>query len=161
MKLLILAFLAAASLFGQAQQVRWSATTGVVAQSGAAYTATIQQPATNQSPIYLDQVIVYCSVACVVTQTAFGSGATTTVGTIQPLMPSPPNTQISAKFFTASNVGTGTQQGGPFTMLAGQNQPFDLSAIIIPTGGINANYSFTVNAITGNSSITFYGHSNQ
>lgn len=157
MKPLILAFLAAASLFGQAQQVRWSATTGIVTQSGASYTATIQQPAGSRAPIYLDLVYVYCSVACIVTQTAFGSGATTTIGTVQPLMPSPPNTPINLNFFTASNVGAGTQQGGPFPMLAGQNQPFDVSQIIIPTSGINANYSFTINAITGNSSITFLG----
>lgn len=160
MKTILLA-LVAASLLGQGQQTRWSATTGTVTQSGASYTATIQQPSGSRGPIYLDQIIVSCSVACIVTQTAFGTAATTTLGTINPLMPSTPNTPIPASFFTASNVGTGTPQGGPFPMLAGQTQPFDVSQVIIPSGATNGNYSVTVNAITGNSSITFYGRTGQ
>lgn len=167
MKKLILLAALAATLIGQGTQTRWSATTGQVTQTGASYTATIQQPTGSRSEIYLDQIVVYCSVACLVTQSAFGTAATTTVTGVQALLPTQPSYPVPVAFFTNSNVGAGTQQGGSFNMLAGQTQPFCLGTacgnpgqVIIPTSA-GANYSVTVNAITGTSNITFFGRSPQ
>lgn len=156
----------AAQLLWAQVQVRWVATTGTVAQTGSAYSATIQQPAANQSALMIDQIVVSCSVDCVVTQSANGTGATSTVGTIQPLQPSPPNTPLPFTFWTASNVGTGTAQSGPVPLPGGTVQTFCVNPacsipIQIPTGGVRANYTVTISGITGNSSITFYGRSGQ
>lgn len=149
-----------------AQQTRWSATTGNVSQSGATYAATIQQPSDNQSQVYLDQIVVYCSVACTVTQSANGTPATATAGTIVPLLPNQSNAPISATFWTASNVGSGTQQGGILNLAAGATVVLCLSPscnnpaqIILSTNGTKSNYSVTISAITGTSNITFYGRS--
>ena len=163
-----LLFLLALPLIAQ-QQTRWSATTGNVSQTGATYTATIQQPATQQTQVYLDQIMVYCSVACTVTQTAFGTAATTTAGTIAPILPNTTTNNLTVKFFTASNVGAGTQQqGGIFNLGAGATAVFCLSTscgnpvqVALPTSGTASNYSVQISAVTGTSNITFYGRSNQ
>lgn len=157
-----------ASLLGAQQQTRWAATTGNVAQGGATYTATIQQPATNQAQVLLDQIVVYCSVDCVITQSANGTAATATAGTVTPILPSQSNTPVSVKFWTASNVGAGTAQGGALNLSAGATAVLCLGTscgnatqITLPTGGTAANYSVTVSAITGTSNVTFYGRSAQ
>ncbi len=62
--------------------LRWSATTGDVSLNSAGTTDTIQQPATNGSDVAIDQIVVYCSVACTVTQAANGAAATATAGTV-------------------------------------------------------------------------------
>lgn len=157
-----------AGLLSAQQQTRWSATTGNVSQSGATYAATIQQPASNQQQVYLDQIVVYCSVACTVTQSANGTPATVTAGTITPLLPSQFTAPLSVTFFTASDVGAGTQQGGILNLAAGATVVLCLGTscnnpaqITLPTGGAKSNYSVTISAITGTSNITFYGRSAQ
>lgn len=164
MKTFLLALLTCAC--GIAQQTRWAATTGNVSQSGATYAATIQQPATGQQQVYLDQIVVYCSVACTVTQSAYGTAATATAGTVTPILPSQSSAPLTTTFFTASNVGSGTQQGGIINLPAGATVTLCLSQacgnpaqVLLPTSGTSANYSVTISAITGTSNVTFYGRS--
>src|ERR1035441_2940329 len=90
--------------------VRWAATTGDVSIS-AAYTATVQL-ASGASQALVDQIVVYCSVACSVTQVANGTAATTTAGTVTPILPAPSVAAVPVAFCTASNGGAGTAQGG-------------------------------------------------
>ncbi len=151
---------------GFAQQVlRWSATTGDVSLSGATTAATVQQPATNASQVYLDQIVVRCSVTCVITQKANGTAATTTAGTVRPILPTQLNTTIPVNFFTASNVGAGTQQGGTFTLESAGTVVLCLTTscgnpadVIMGTGGGTAvNYTVSIGSITGTVNITFYG----
>jgi hypothetical protein len=163
MKTLFLAVIAAATMFGQ-QVIRFSATTGDVVLSGAGTTATLQQPATNAGQVQLETVVVYCSVACNITQAANGTGATTTAGTVTPVLPSQLNLAVPVNFFTASNVGAGTAQGGIFHLTGAGTQVFCLnvscgatSTVALPTFGIGSNYSITVSTITGTANITVYG----
>lgn len=152
----------------QAQQVtRWVATTGDVVLVSAATAATIQQPATNGSQAYLDQIVVYCSVTCSLTLAANGAAATATAGTITPLLPSQLNAPIAQTFWTASNVGTGTAQGGIVHVPAGGTVTLCLSPscgnpaqVILGIGaGTASNYTASVASITGTANLTFYGRS--
>jgi hypothetical protein len=147
--------------------VRWAATTGDLSLS-AASTATIQQPATNGVTAFIDQIVVYCSVACSVTQAANGSAATATAGTITPILPTPGNVPIPLTFWTGSNVGTGTAQGGITHVPAGDTVVLCLSPscgnaqqVQLATIGSSSNYSVTIASISGTANITFYGRSNQ
>lgn len=147
-------------------QVRWSATTGDVSLSGAGMTATIQQPATGASNVQFEQVIVYCSVACTVSQAANGAAATATSGTITPILPSSLSATVTATFWTASNVGTGTPQGGIYHMTGAGTAAFCLNTscgatktVSLPVGGSTVNYSITISSITGTANITIYGDS--
>ena len=166
MKTLSLLFAVASALL--AQPVRWAATTGDVTIS-AAYTATIQQPATGGALQSIDQVVVYCSVACTVTQAANGTAATTTAGTVAPILPAPLSVTLPLSFFTASNVGAGTAQGGALHIFAGDTKVLCLSSTcgtagqvaLPPGGGTAANYSITIGSISGTVNITFYGRSQQ
>lgn len=165
----ILLILALAVLPLRAQQTtRWVATTGDVSLSGAATSATIQQPAVaDGSQVYLDQLVIYCSVACNVTLAANGAAATATAGTIRPLLPNQLNAPINQTFWTASNVGTGTAQGGITHIPAGGTVVLCLSpscgaaaqVILGPGGGTASNYTVTVASITGTANITFFGRS--
>jgi len=151
-------------VFGQQFQ-RWGATTGDVALSAAATAATIQQPATNASQVLIDQIVVYCSVACSVTQAANGSAATSTAGTVTPILPTQLSLILPLTFWTASNVGAGTAQGGIVHVPAGATVTLCLSpACGAPAqvtlgagGGTGTNYTLTVGSITGTANITFYG----
>ena len=183
MKIICVAILIASAcmLFGQQplnpqfdqNAVRWFATTGDVSLNGAGTTATIQQPATGAQQVQLEQIVVYCSVACNVTQTANGTAATATAGTIQAILPNPLSSSAqpvvpNVTFWTASNVGAGTAQAGIFHIGGLGTQDFCLSTacgalrtvyLAIPPGspGGNANYSVTISSITGTANITFYG----
>lgn len=157
----------AVQLSAQPQTTRWVATTGDVVLSGAATAATVQQPATNGSLTYIDQVVVYCSVACNVTLAANGTAATTTAGTIIPLLPSVLNAPILATFWTASNVGAGTAQSGIVHVPAGGTVTLCMSPAcgasgqvsIGPGAGSASNYTVNIASITGTANITFYGRS--
>ncbi len=160
-KVLIFAFLA---LPLAAQQVdRWSATSGDVALSGAGTTVSLQQPASNASQVVIEQIIVYCSVACSFTQTANGAGATATAGTVVPLLPAQLNRTPPVNFFTASNVGAGTAQGGIIHVPAGATVPICLSTscgagldvTLGRSGGIATNYNVVVASMTGNVNVTY------
>ena len=163
-RLIIITALFASFIYGQ-QAVRFSATTGNVSLSGTTTTATLQQPATNAGQTYIDLVTIYCSVTFTITQAANGAAATTTTGTVTPLLPTPLNTTVPVNFFTASNVGTGTAQGGSVTMTAGTMQmcfaascPGVSAPLVLGTGGTGANYSFTIASLTGTVNITIIGH---
>ena len=163
--LLILAALV--PLWGQ-QTIRWAATTGDVALSGSAYSATMQQPASNGQSAYVDQILVYCSAACTVTQAANGAGATATAGTVTPILPTQLSLTVPVNFWTGSNVGAGSAQGGAVHIPAGSSvvlcltracgAPADVS--LSPGPGIKSNYTVTIAAgVTGTVNITFYGRS--
>jgi|SRR5208282_2424116 len=145
---------------------RWFATTGDASLNSAGMTATIQQPASNASQVVLDQIVVYCSVACNVTQAANGSAATATAGTVTPILPAAANAVVPITFWTASNVGAGTAQGGIVHLGAAATQTFCLSRscgnpgdVTLGSGaGAVANYSVTISTITGTANVTFYGH---
>lgn len=168
MRKILIGVLFAALAFGQEER-RWSATTGDVAVVAAAYSATIQQPAvvSGGSQVLLDQIVLYCSVACSVTQSANGTAASATAGTITPILPTPLNTPIPLNFFTASNVGAGTAQGGILHIGAGGTAVLCLSTtcgnaaqvIIGPGLGTASNYSVTFASLTGTVNVTFYGRS--
>lgn len=167
LKLFLMAALAVFPIHAQ-QVTRWVATTGDVSLSGAATAATIQQPAVaDGSQVYLDQIVVYCSVACNVTLAANGAAATATAGTIRPLLPNVLNSPITQTFWTASNVGAGTAQGGITHIPAGATVVLCLSpscgnpaqVILGPGGGTASNYTVTVASITGTANITMFGRS--
>jgi hypothetical protein len=166
MKLILIAALAAFTLNAQTS-VRWFATTGDVSLSAAATAATIQQPATNGTQAFLDQIVVYCSAACNVTLSANGTAATATAGTITPLLPTPLNNPIPQTFWTASNVGTGTAQGGIIHIPAGGTVTLCLSPscgnpaqVILGNGaGTASNYTASIASVTATVNITFYGRS--
>lgn len=165
MKRLILLALFSASLF--AQQTRFAATTGDVSLTSAATAATIQQPATNEQQVYIDQIVVYCSAACVASQAANGTAATTTAGTVTPILPTQLNLPVTATFWTASNVGMGTAQGGAVHIPAGGTVTFCLSPscgnpaqVILGSGlGTKANYTLSIASVTATVNITFFGRS--
>jgi hypothetical protein len=163
MRLAILALLFV--LCARAQNIqRWVATTGDVVLSGAGTTATIQQPAINGSDIAIDQIVVYCSVVCTVSQAANGAAATTTAGTVTPILPAQLNTPAPVNFFTASNVGTGTAQAGILHIGAGSTYVLCLSkacgtssdVILGHGGGTASNYSVAIASLTGTVNITYY-----
>lgn len=169
MKHLLLIAALAASLSAQ-NTIRWMATTGDVSLSGAGTSATVQQPATatlSGGQGFIDQIVVYCSVACNVTLAANGTAATSTAGTFTPLLPTVLNTPVPLTFWTASNVGTGTAQGGIVHIPAGGTvtlctspscgNPAQVS--IGPGAGAASNYTVTISSITGTANITIYGRS--
>jgi hypothetical protein len=164
MKRLILFFAFCAGALAQ-QTYRFSATTGDVSLSAAGTTATIQQPATNQSQVELEQAVVYCSVNCSITQAANGTAAANTAGTVRALLPTQLAVPIPVNFFTASDVGAGTAQGGiihvvgPGTVVICFNVSCGATqSIRLNTGqGAAANYSITIGSITGTANITFFG----
>jgi hypothetical protein len=152
MKKLILLFCCAAAL---AQSPRYMATTGDVVLSGTATALTLQQPASNQSSIQLESAIVYCSVACVVSQAQNGSAATSTAGTIRRI---PPNTTASsATVWTASNVGAGTATAPDLHLTAAGTMVIDLSKVVLARGaGTGVNYTISIASITGTANIALF-----
>ena len=168
MRRLIFILALTAPLFAQTT-TRWRATTGDVSLSGSAYSATVQQPTVaslSGSAAYLDQVQVYCSVACSVTQAVNGSAATSTAGTLQALLPTPLNAVVPLTFWTNSNVGAGTDQAGITHVPAGDTVILCLTAscgnpaqfIVGPGRGTASNYSVTIaSGVTGTVNITVFG----
>lgn len=156
MRTLLLFVLACASGFAQsATAPRFSATTGDASLSGSGTTLTIQRPVASGGPqigIYLESAVVYCSVACNVTQAFNGTAASSTAATITPLPPA--GASPVALAFSASNVGGGTAVPGILHLAAGQTAVIDVSAIKLASGGITSNYSFIISTITGTANIT-------
>jgi hypothetical protein len=150
----------------QPQPTRWSATSGDVSLSSTGYIATIQQPTTGQQQVQLEYAIVYCSVSCTIAQYAMGTAATATAGTINPIIPSTSSASVTATFWTASNVGTGTQQGGTFHLQGPGTQTFCLNtscgaikSVSLPTTGTGSNYSVSIASLSGTVNITVIGES--
>lgn len=139
-----------------AQTNRFSATTGDVSLSAAATTLTVQLPAAGPAgnpSVTLESFIVYCTVACSVTQAYNGAAATATAVTVSPI---PPNTTLgaAATAWKASNVGSGTAVGGIIHVPAGGTITISLAQVTLAGAGNGANYSVTVGAITGTANIT-------
>lgn len=167
MKRLLIPILCLAACAANAQNVqRWSATTGDVALVAAGTTATVQAlaPTAGAQTVYLEAAIVYCSVACTVTQAVNGAAATATAGTVTPILPTPLNYAAPFTFWTASNVGAGTAQGQATHVAAGGTvvlcfNPACGNAGQVQIGqgaGTAGNYSVTISSITGTANITFY-----
>ncbi len=150
MKLILLLF-AGALAHGQG---RFSATTGDVVLNGATTKFTIQAPAQPGPQIQLEAALVYCSVACDVTQTQNGAAATATAGTVNPLYPY--GAAPLATVWTASNVGNGTAAGGIIHLLAGERIVLDLSKMSIGNIGTRGNYTVAISSITGTANITLF-----
>lgn len=141
-------------LSAQTASIRWSGTTGDVTTT--ASVVTIQQPATAAKSVTLESCVVYCANACTVTQAQNGTAATTTAGTLRALT----NTagSIVTKFWTASNVGSGTAVAGIFHLAAGNTVVLDLTKISLPKSNSTAvNYSITAISASGVTNITIYG----
>lgn len=162
---IVLGMLLALPAFGQ-QIIAWKATTGDVSLMAAGTKATIQKTTNNSVTVYIDKIEVYCSVACSVTQTANGTAASATAGTINPVLPTLPTLTMPFNFYTASNVGSGTDQGGITHVPAGGTVVFCLSPncsngqqVYLGTtdGGVGTNYTIVIGSITGTVNITFYG----
>ncbi len=147
--------------------VPFKATTGDVSLSAAGTTATLQVKTVNNVQIILDYVTVYCSVACTFTQTANGTAATTTAGTVTSLLPNPLGAALPVNFFTASNVGNGTDQAGIIHVGAGETKTIALGPPVMPKNitlgpspggpGTGTNYNIVVASITGTANVTFFG----
>jgi len=170
---LFLALILCLPAFGQVVN-RWSASTGLVSLSGAGTTATVQQPATNSTAVVIEQIQVYCSVACTVTQKVNGTAATATAAPVcttsqaspcvTPLLPTQLNLPAPFNFYSASNVGTGQVQGaityipaGGTVVLCAAKSCGNGGDVTLGTGlGTASNYSAVINSITGNVDITFY-----
>jgi len=144
-------------------------TTGNVTLAAAATAVTIQQPATGSVNVQLENAIVYCSVACQVSQSRAGTAATATAGTVRPLGSTPIGYSAPFNFFTASDVGAGTSQGGIIYVPAGGTVNICLSTlapgcagsgpvapITLVTGNTNMNYTISVASMTGDVNITLY-----
>ena len=166
MKRLLISLVLAIPLLAQ-QTTRWAATTGQVTVT-TSYTATVQQPTSNTQAVLLDQIMVYCSAACTVSQAANGAAATATAGTVTPILPAPLNTPMPFTFWTASNVGAGTVQGGTINVAAGAYVMICLTQTCGATGqvqlgnsGAASNYSATITMPSGTGNITFYGRVQQ
>lgn len=161
----LLAILPVFAVRAPAQQVqRWSATTGDLSLSTSATAATIQQPGTEGSDTVIEQIVVYCSVACSVSQAGDGSPATATAGTVVPLLPTQGSITPPVNFFTSSNVGAGTAQGGIVHIPAGGTVVLCLNTgcgnggnVAIGRGaGASSNYTVSIASINGTANITFY-----
>lgn len=139
-----------------AAQQRFSASTGNAVLSGTATALTIQQPATTANPspntVTLESAVVYCSVACVVSQAQNGTAATATAATIAPI--SPVGSTAVATAWSASNVGGGTAVPPIINVSAGNTITIDLSKVTLPKGGSTVNYTVSIASITGTANIT-------
>lgn len=135
------------------QTLRYSATSGDVVLAAAGYKLTIQQPASNAKQVQLEAVQVYCSVACAVTHSQNGAGATATAGTASSIAPM--GAAASATIWTDSNVGAGVASGGITHIPAGQTAVFDLTKVVLRASGAANNYTIAIASITGTANITF------
>ncbi len=143
----VLAVLCLAASLGAQTVNHYIESTGNVALSSAATAFTIQQPATGAKQVTGEWSSVYCSAACVVTQSINGTAATTTAGTSVGV---PGNTTAPASInvFTASNVGAGTTIAVD-NIPAGSTFTFDLSKVRMGTTGNTTNYTFSIASMTG------------
>ena len=166
-KYIACALLLASHCFGQ-QYPRWYATTGDVSLSSQSYAATIQQSSSSASgAVFVDKVHVYCSVACTVTFYANGQpGATTTAGTVTPLLPTALSTTPPFNFFTASNATQGTQQGpalhlpggAPPTVICFSKACGETQDYAIEGAGTQVNLTASIASMSGTVNVTFFTH---
>jgi len=152
-RLLILAILALPA-FAQ----NYIATTGNVSVVAATYAATLQAPAASTGStkaIQLQTATVYCSAACVLTQSYnCTTPATATAGTATPL-PGSPIVPASATFWTASNA-SGCTSIVVTNIPAGFSWPISLSdpQIALRSTGTTSNYHFSLASVTATVNIS-------
>lgn len=151
---LVVAVLCAAAGNCCAQVNRYSATTGDVALVAAGTKFTIQQPATNAKIVTLEAAVIYCSVACDLTQAQNGTAASTTAGTVNPLLPF--SATALATVWTASNVGAGTAAGGILHLAATEKITLTFPNLTMGNTGTATNYTFVIASITGTANITLF-----
>lgn len=155
MKRFMALFLMASGLIGQNSGGFWySSTSGNVSLSGTGYSFTIQQPKTGSNQVSLQAAVVYCSVACTLTQSQNGTAATATAGSINPLLPFGPTSPTTV--WGASNASGGTTAGGALSLLAGIPTTLDMSRITLPKGNTSTNYTFVFSSINGTVNVTLY-----
>jgi hypothetical protein len=165
-RILLTLALLASSLSAQ-DALRWYTTGGDQVLTAQTTALTVQQPATNGIQAAVDQVVVYCSVACNVTININGTAATTTAGTITPLLPTPLNAAVPLNSFTSSNVGAGTQQGPILHVAAGATVTLCFTQacgspnqfVLPPGAGTSSNFTVNISSITGTANIAIYGRS--
>lgn len=175
MKLLVF-IVAALPVFGQApspsqpvplcQAVNcYTASTGNITLNSAATAATIQQPASCAGTLSTNtcaQVVgvkaaVLCSVACTITRTKDGTGATTTAAQASIIQsPAQPNGRVTplVLFYTASNASGGTTID-VVNAQAGVPVLYDLSDVTFGTNP-GQTYTISIGSITGTANITYY-----
>lgn len=161
MKRLLLIALMALPL---AAQQRFSVSTGNASLNTAATGVTIQQPTTAVNPapatITLESATVYCSVACVVTQSQNATTpASATAGTIVPI--SPVTMASTSTVWTATNASGGTTVPPLINVPAGATVTIDLSKVTIPRSSSTGNYTVSIASITGTANITIIWRENQ
>lgn len=165
MKYLAIGLLALMPLKAQ-NVIAWKATTGDVVLVAAGTKATVQKTTADTVLVYLDKITIYCSVACDITQTANGTNASATAGTISPVLPESPTGLLPFNFYTASNVGSGTDQGGIIHLPAASTIVLCLARacgnatdVILgtATGGSGRNYTVVISSITGTANVTYFG----
>jgi len=164
MRIALLFFLAVAIGFGQQIQ-RWRATTGDVVLAAAGTTATVQQlagSAATRGQTTIEQIVAFCSVACNLTIARDGAAATATAGTPAAIAPTPASATVPFTFWTASDVGAGTDQAGIIRVTAGTTLTLCLvkecgnGGDVILGSGAGSNYSATISSITGTANVTFF-----
>jgi len=155
MKRILCAALFALCLMGQnSGGFRYSATTGNVSLTSQGTSFTIQQPSSGGKAVHLEAAVIYCSVACTLTQLQNGTAATATAGTVNPLLPFGPTSPTTV--WTASNASGGTAAGGALVLTAGVAQTLNMTGITLPATNSGTNYTFTISSITGTVNITLY-----
>lgn len=161
MKKLLLLAIAALPIFAQTNN--YVSTSGAVSLTAATTAVTLQQPATNGKPITLQWATVYCSAACVLTQSKnCTTGATATAGTVVGL-PGNDNQAAAGTFWTASNASGCTTISTDY-VAAGQTFSISFpvvtpttSPFILPVAGITSNYTISIASVTATVKITI-GH---
>lgn len=159
----ILLILAAAAIPALAQTNNYISTSGTVSLAAATYAVTLQQPAQNGNPVTLQWATVYCSAACVITQSVnCTTAATATAGTIKGT-PGNNNAAARATFWTASNASGCTALTSDY-VAAGQTFQISFPPITpstspfrLPTAGTTSNYHISIASVTADVKITI-GH---
>lgn len=154
-RIFAVALVAALALIAQTPSPRFSATTGDVSLSAASTALTIQQPASNAKQVALETAVVYCSVACNITQAQNGAAATANAGTAVSSLPGSSAAAV-ANVFTASNVGAGTTIPPVLHLAGGATVTLDLSSLTMGNTGSATNYTISTSSITGTANITIY-----
>jgi len=121
--------------------------------SSAAEKVTVQQPATSPVQVSFSTANVYCSVACDITLTMYGTAATATTLTPTAIGLAP---GAQAVAFSGSNVGTGITIA-KYSLGAGATINLDISKLSLARGqGGIQNLSIGTSSITGTARIQIF-----
>lgn len=154
-RLAVITLVVALFATAQGQAPRFGASTGTLSLTGTGTSFTLQQALIGLKQVNLESAVIYCSVACTVTQAQNGTPATATAGTAVAIQPRGPS--ATATVWTSSDVGAGTTVPGPLPIPAGGVAVLDLSKIMFArTSTSITNYTIIISSITGSASVTFY-----